>query len=321
MKPTLKDVAKLAGVNFTLVSKYLNHSSQARMTPETRARIDSALKELNYRPSASARTLRSGKSRTIGLVCGDLTNAYSAHFANLILNFLREHGYQLLIAVRGSEADCTALDFLTDRDVDGLILSGADLPENYFPKLPTAVYDTSVNRGSVMNPDLGRSLDAALAAVNGRIAGLFFRNSAWNGAFQLAAHRRGLDAEARILPFDLETRATELRKVCQEKPEWILTSGWQTLLMLQDLLGDEFPGYHPHLLVHANCRGPFMNAPEIAGVIHSNTSDMVRELCTMLLGQIENSGSVPESRLFPTVFRPAGSPEFEALKTRHFQLT
>lgn len=64
-----------------------------------------------------------------------------------------------------------------------------------------------------------------------------------------------------------------------------------------------------------------MNAPEIAGVIHSNTGDMVRELCTMLLGQIENSGSVPESRLFPTVFRPAGSPEFEALKTRHFQLT
>ena len=250
-----------------------------------------------------------------------MTNAYSAHFANLILNFLREHGYQLLIAVRGPEADCAALDFLTDRDVDGLVLSGADLPENYFPKLPTAVYDTSVNRGSVMNPDLGRSLDAALAAVNGRIAGLFFRNSAWNGAFQLAAHRRGLDAEARILPFDLETRATELRKVCQEKPEWILTSGWQTLLMLQDLLGDEFPGYHPHLLVHANCRGPFMNAPEIAGVIHSNTSDMVRELCTMLLGQIENSGSVPESRLFPTVFRPAGSPEFEALKTRHFQLT
>ena len=61
--------------------------------------------------------------------------------------------------------------------------------------------------------------------------------------------------------------------------------------------------------------------PEIAGVIHSNTGDMVRELCTMLLGQIENSGSVPESRLFPTVFRPAGSPEFEALKTRHFQLT
>ena len=260
MKPTLKDVAKLAGVNFTLVSKYLNHSSQARMTPETRARIDSALKELNYRPSASARTLRCGKSRTIGLVCGDLTNAYSAHFANLILNFLREHGYQLLIAVRGPEADCAALDFLTDRDVDGLILSG-----------------------SVMNPDLGRSLDAALAAVDGRIAGLFFRNSAWNGAFQLAAYRRGLDAEARILPFDLDARTAELRKVCSEKPEWILTSGWQTLLMLQDLLGDEFPGYHPHLLVHANCRGPFMNAPEIAGVIHSNTGDMVREHCTMLL--------------------------------------
>lgn len=61
--------------------------------------------------------------------------------------------------------------------------------------------------------------------------------------------------------------------------------------------------------------------PEIAGVIHSNTGDMVRELCSMLLNQIENSGAVLGNRIFPTVFRPAGSPEFEALKTRHFQLT
>ena len=48
MQPTLKDVAKLAGVSFTLVSKYLNRNPQARMTPETRERIDRAIARTDH---------------------------------------------------------------------------------------------------------------------------------------------------------------------------------------------------------------------------------------------------------------------------------
>ncbi len=76
MRPTLKDVAEKAGVNFTLVSKYINGNPQARMTPETRERIDSAIRELNYRPSASARALRIGRNRTIGMVSGEIGRAH-----------------------------------------------------------------------------------------------------------------------------------------------------------------------------------------------------------------------------------------------------
>ena len=95
MRPTLKDVAQAAGVNFTLVSKYLNGDPQARMKPETRERIRRAVETLRYRPSAPARALRSGRSRIVGMVSGDLTNAFWAHFAGCAMRRLKERGYQL----------------------------------------------------------------------------------------------------------------------------------------------------------------------------------------------------------------------------------
>lgn len=60
MRVTLKDVAKEAGISFTLVSKYLTHNPNARMREETKQRIDEAIKKLNYRPSSVARSLKNG---------------------------------------------------------------------------------------------------------------------------------------------------------------------------------------------------------------------------------------------------------------------
>ncbi len=81
MSVTLKDVAKVAGVNFTLVSKLINNPD-VRIRPETRERILKAIRDLNYHPSRSARALRLGRSDLLGLVSGDLTNAYFAHYAD-----------------------------------------------------------------------------------------------------------------------------------------------------------------------------------------------------------------------------------------------
>lgn len=55
MRVTLKDVARLANVNFTLVSKYINQTPGVRMRPETRQRIESAIHELKYQPITVAR--------------------------------------------------------------------------------------------------------------------------------------------------------------------------------------------------------------------------------------------------------------------------
>jgi DNA-binding LacI/PurR family transcriptional regulator len=67
----MSDVAALAGVSHQTVSRVLNGSSQVR--EETRERVRSAMRELDYHPNLSARALVTGRSRTVGVVTFDTT--------------------------------------------------------------------------------------------------------------------------------------------------------------------------------------------------------------------------------------------------------
>lgn len=320
IRVTLKDVAKLAGVNFTLVSKYLNDSSQARMKPETRERIKRAIESLKYRPSASARALRSGRSRIIGMVSGDLRNAYWAHFASCAMRYLRGQDYQLLLAVRDSDASPEPLEFLVDRGVDGIIISGADLPPGYVAPCPMVVHDTASCGGDVVNPDMVPALEEALAGVRGRITALLPPNSAWRAIFADAAERNGLTSELCTVPLAPEKRPEVLRRICRFAPDWMLVSGWHTLTQLLELLHGEFTGFHPKIIAHANCRGEFLNAPEIACAIVSSTTTLVREVCSLLLDRIAAPG-VSAVRKLPCRCIVSGCAEFRTLYAPHFELT
>jgi len=78
----IKDVAKLAGVSPSAVSKYFKTPDQMR--DSTKERIKSAVKALDYYPSRIAKSLRSGKSGVIAIVLPDITNPY---FANIFAHF------------------------------------------------------------------------------------------------------------------------------------------------------------------------------------------------------------------------------------------
>ena len=67
----MADVAKLAGVSHQTVSRVINGSSHVR--PETRQRVEAAMRHLDYRPSSVARALVTGRSRTLGVVSFDTT--------------------------------------------------------------------------------------------------------------------------------------------------------------------------------------------------------------------------------------------------------
>ena len=318
---TLKDVARLAGVNFTLVSKYLNDSSQARMKPETRERIGRAIEVLKYRPSASARALRSGRSRIVGMVSGDLRNAYWAHFASCAMRYLRGLDYQLLLAVRDSDASPEPLDFLVDRGVDGIIISGADLPPGYVAPCPMVVHDTASRGGNVVNPDIAPALDEALAGVRGRITALLPPNSVWREVFADAVARHGLAGELRTVPLAPEKRPEVLRQVCRSGPDWMLVGGWHTLTQLLELLHGEFAGIHPKIIAHANCRGMFMAAPEMACAVVSSTTALVRESCALLLDRIAAPGVAADVKKLPCRCVVSGCAEFRMLYAPHFELT
>ena len=320
MRPTLKDVAKLANVNFTLVSKYINRNPQARMTEETRLRIEAAIRELNYRPSASARALRSGRSRAVGLLSGDLTNAYRAHFADLMLRELQARGYQMLIALRGAGEE-EALQSLLAREVDGVIVPETEESFRETPPCPVVVSGRRSARFSEVNPDLTLALEEALTQVSGKGIGLFFAHSLWEEEFVQAVRTLGIDAGCRRLSGDRETRRGEIRTACAARPDFIVTNGWETLNMLLEHLDDECPGYEPRLVVHANCTGPFLRDRRLAGAIHSSSSELVCELCDLLVRRIEQPGGEPERKLIPARYIPAGTPDYDALISRHFRLT
>ncbi|MCX7840621.1 MAG: LacI family transcriptional regulator, partial [Anaerolineae bacterium] len=89
--PTIRDVAKLAGVSTATVSHVLNNSRVVR--PETRQQVLDAIKRLNYRPSAIARSLTTQTTRSIGVLVADITNPFFAAIVRGIENRLESHGY------------------------------------------------------------------------------------------------------------------------------------------------------------------------------------------------------------------------------------
>ena len=97
-QPTSRDVAKLAGVSQTTVSYVM--SGRRTVSPETEKRVRIAMKELGYQPHAGARSLRSRKSRVLGVVVPyhEGADAAAQHYMLITLaQFLREHDFDLLL--------------------------------------------------------------------------------------------------------------------------------------------------------------------------------------------------------------------------------
>lgn len=124
-KPTIKDVAERAGVSKGTVSKYLNVRSGYAVSIATRRKIEEAIVDLNYRPSAIARSLTSGATMNIGLVIADITNPFFPDLVASVQGVLEETGYKLLLGSTGRDTgrEVDIIRSMTDRRVDGLILA------------------------------------------------------------------------------------------------------------------------------------------------------------------------------------------------------
>lgn len=121
---TLKDVAKLANVDVSTVSRALNNTSYVH--PDTKARIFAAVKELSYQPNLLARGLKQGKRNTIGVVVPRLSLTVFAEVTQGIEEEARKYGYATLICHTEDdpkiEKEC--LNRLRNGFIDGLIIAG-----------------------------------------------------------------------------------------------------------------------------------------------------------------------------------------------------
>jgi LacI family transcriptional regulator len=120
----LKDVAELAGVAVNTASTILNRRPNSWASKETEARVFQAARDLGYRPSKTARALRSGRYHTIGLLIQDLTNPFFSTLADELEAAVEERGYNLLVENCRSSLVREKQLFanLDDLEVDGTIV-------------------------------------------------------------------------------------------------------------------------------------------------------------------------------------------------------
>jgi LacI family transcriptional regulator len=121
----IKDVAKLAGVNISTVSRYL--SGQLKVKQETEKRIISAIAELDYRPNVLAKALKTKVTNTIGIIIPTIRNPL---FADIVagINFeLSQINYASMLFSTENEPDkeYEGLVVLSERQVDGIIVVGS----------------------------------------------------------------------------------------------------------------------------------------------------------------------------------------------------
>ena len=121
---TIRDVAGKSGVSVTTVSMVLNDAPLARHIPlKTQNRVKRAAKELGYRPNLFARSLRSNRSQTLGVIVFDITDPYCTQILRGIENSLYPSGYlPILTDIQNKRARFqSCMELLLERRVEGAI--------------------------------------------------------------------------------------------------------------------------------------------------------------------------------------------------------
>ncbi|MEU7829542.1 MULTISPECIES: LacI family DNA-binding transcriptional regulator [unclassified Nonomuraea] len=163
-RPTVRDVAKLANVSMQTVSNVL-HNRSSQMTPETRARVEQAMKDLAYHPNAAARGLRSSSTRTFGFLLLDEAPSFMADPLTSLLvagvgDIARDEGYELLLrAERPLAAERSLVRPLHAGRVDGavVLMSGEPgLRQDYIGQLagtgvPFVLFDEVVHDTALLS--------------------------------------------------------------------------------------------------------------------------------------------------------------------------
>jgi LacI family transcriptional regulator len=121
-KPSMRQVAELAGVGVSTVSRVI--SNHPDVSQKMRERVLLAVQELGYEPDFLAQSLRRGATRSIGFALSDITNPVVAQIIHGAEEALRNAGYSLLVmdSERNPALDTEHIHFLHSRHVDGLIL-------------------------------------------------------------------------------------------------------------------------------------------------------------------------------------------------------
>jgi LacI family transcriptional regulator, sucrose operon repressor len=130
MMPTIKEIAEMAKVSRTTVSRVINNSGY--VSEEVRKRILKIIEETGYVPSEHAKSLRTKRTKVIGVILPKISTETSSRIVSGIDEVLSENGYQILLANTNlkKEKEIEYINLLKVRQVDGIIFTATNMNEN-----------------------------------------------------------------------------------------------------------------------------------------------------------------------------------------------
>jgi LacI family transcriptional regulator len=167
-RPTIYDVARLAGVSTATVSRALNGT--APIAVRTRAAIDDAVEQLGYRPNPIARSLVTKSTQTIALLLPDITNPFYAELVSGIQQLMLEGDQSMLLCTTNGDPEQEAryLRLLRAKHVDGALVDGLGLSPDRIAAFvedgfPIVCLDRDVDFPSIPLVQVDNRLGARLA--------------------------------------------------------------------------------------------------------------------------------------------------------------
>lgn len=195
--PSIKDVARLAGVSIATVSRVVNNLDV--VSEETRNKIEWAIKRLGYNPNLAARSLKRQSARLLGLLVPDIENPYYATLAKHMEAEANTAGYSLILCNTDGDrkAEENYMKLLSGRLVDGVLVCRSSIKP---PALPGSggkrLRMLILEKGSESDPRLSVMVDNVMV---GRLAA---RHLLENGHKRVAC----IIEDSEVLPFARRVR-------------------------------------------------------------------------------------------------------------------
>ena len=143
---TIRDVANRAGVSVSTVSRVINEDS--RVNAQMKIAVLKAQAELGYFQNSIARSLKTNSTYTIGFVASDISNTYLMMVARAIENLINKHQYNLLVCSTedSKELELSYLKLLNSKNIDGLVLNGTGLNEQFILEMNKRIPTVLIHR-------------------------------------------------------------------------------------------------------------------------------------------------------------------------------
>lgn len=146
-KPGIKEVAAVAGVSPTTVSRVLNN--RGYISQETRDRVQEAMRKINYAPNDIARAMLKGRTNLIGFVVPSTTSPFHGQVAEAVERTLAEEGFKMLLCNGGNRPDRELfyIDMLRRNMVDGVIVSSLNVEAKAYSEAGLAMVGIDCDLG------------------------------------------------------------------------------------------------------------------------------------------------------------------------------